>query len=72
MVRGESRFELREISAPYVDVFGGENVDLSGENTFFWRQPFKKSVPLLGPTPTKQKRKYKHCMKDPKGLDESK
>jgi hypothetical protein len=29
-VRGESRFELREIPAPYVDVFGGENVDLSG------------------------------------------
>jgi hypothetical protein len=44
VVRGESRFELREISAPYVDVFGGENVDLSGENTFFWRQSFKKSV----------------------------
>ncbi len=44
VVRGESRFELREISAPYVDVFGGENVDLSGKNTFFWRQSFKKSV----------------------------
>ena len=44
LVRGESRFELREITAAYVDVFGGENVDLSGENTFFWRQSFKKSV----------------------------
>jgi len=47
VVRGESRFELREVSAPYapyVDVFGGENVDLSGKNTFFWRQSFKKSV----------------------------
>jgi len=42
VVGGESRFELREISAPYVDVFEGENVDLSGENTFFWRQSFKK------------------------------
>jgi len=37
VVRGESRFELREISAPYVDVFGRENVDLSGKNTFSWR-----------------------------------
>jgi hypothetical protein len=36
------------------DVFGGENVDLSGENTFFWRQSFKKSLSYLGPTPTKQ------------------
>jgi len=44
VVRVESRFELREISALYVDVFGEENVDLSGENTFFWRQSFKKSV----------------------------
>ena len=42
VVGGESGFELREISAPYVDVFEGENVDLSGENTFFWRQSFKK------------------------------
>jgi hypothetical protein len=53
-VRGESGFELREISVPYVDVFGGENVDLSGKNTFFWRQSFKKSVSQLGPTPTNQ------------------
>jgi hypothetical protein len=43
-VRGESRVELREVSAPYVDVFGVGNVDLSGKNTFFWRQSFKKSV----------------------------
>jgi hypothetical protein len=43
-VGGESRFELREVSVPYVDVFGGENVDLSGENTFFWRQTFIKSA----------------------------
>jgi putative transposase len=44
VVRGESGFGLREISAPYVDVLGGKNVDLSGENTFFWRQSFKKSA----------------------------
>jgi hypothetical protein len=44
VVRGESRFGLREISAPYADVYRGENVDLSGENTFFWRQAFKKSA----------------------------
>ena len=35
VVGGESGFELREIPAPHVDVFGGENVDLSVENTFF-------------------------------------
>jgi hypothetical protein len=37
VVRGESRFEVREITAPYVDGFGGEDMDLSGANTFFWR-----------------------------------
>ena len=42
VVRGESRVELREVSAPYVDVFGVGNVDLSEKNTFFWRQSFKK------------------------------
>ena len=36
--------ESREIPAPYIDVFEGENVDLSGENTFFWRQSFKNSL----------------------------
>ncbi len=44
VVGGESRFELREVSAPYVDVFGVENVDLSAKNRFFWRQSFKKSA----------------------------
>ena len=39
-----SRFELREVSAPYIDVFGGENVDLSEKNTFFWKQKFMKSA----------------------------
>jgi hypothetical protein len=34
-VRGENKFELREIFAPYVDVFGGESVNLS-EKTRFW------------------------------------
>jgi len=53
VVRGESRVELGEIFVPYVDVFGGENVDLSGENTFSWRQSFKRSASWLGPTPTK-------------------
>ncbi len=33
VVRGESRFELREISAPYVDVFGGEEKE--------WGHPLK-------------------------------
>ena len=44
LVGGESRFELREVSARYVDGFRGKNVDLSGENTLFWRQSFKKSA----------------------------
>jgi len=44
VVGGESRFELREVSAPYVDVFGVGNVDLSVKNTFFWRRSFNKSV----------------------------
>ena len=44
VVGGASRFELREVSAPYIDVFGGENVDLSEKNTFFWKQTFMKSA----------------------------
>ena len=42
VVRGENRFELREVSVLYVDVFGVGNVDLSAKNKFFWRQSFKK------------------------------
>jgi REP element-mobilizing transposase RayT len=44
VVGEESRFELREGIAPYFHVFGGENVDLSEKNTFFWRQTFIKSA----------------------------
>ena len=61
VVRGESRFELREIPAPYVDVFGVGNVDLSAKNTFFWRQSFKESVSYLGPTPTKNAALFAVC-----------
>jgi putative transposase len=39
-----NRIHLREVSAPYVDIFAGENVDLSRKNTFFWEQKFIKSA----------------------------
>jgi protein gp37 len=52
VVGGESGFELRDVSAPYIDVFGKENVDLSEKNTFFWKQTFIKSASEIGPTRT--------------------
>jgi hypothetical protein len=44
VVGGESRFALREVSAPYIDVSRGENADLSGKNTFYWKQTIIKSA----------------------------
>ena len=55
MVGGESGFELRDVSAPYIDVFGKENVDLSEKNTSFWKQTFIKSASEIGPTPTTER-----------------
>ena len=47
-VLGEkSRFELREGIAPYFHVFGGESVDLSAKNTFFWTEAIIQKISIL-------------------------